>query len=155
MSLVNSYRDTVSQTQASPMQSQPFPLRVANLESVPVSNKNTITQEQLARLKQLRELIKEHDELRNRLASLMEQNACVEEGPISVRLQLRESFRLTRANLMKICGVDYANWVYQQIEPTKTRVLQLDLVNCDSRARTSYVADAQSAASQDSYWDGT
>jgi hypothetical protein len=127
MSLVNNYRDTVSQTQGSPMQSQPLPLRVANLESVPVSNENTITQEQLSRLKKLRELIKEHDELRNRLASLMEQNACVEEGPISVRLQWKERFRLTRASLMKIFGVEYAEWVYQQIEPTKTRVLQLNL----------------------------
>jgi len=35
------------------MQSQPFPLRVANLQSVPVPNENKITQEQLARLKEI------------------------------------------------------------------------------------------------------
>jgi hypothetical protein len=130
------------------MQLQPFPLQVANFQSGPVPNENSITQAQLARLKLLRELIREYDTLRNLLTALMEQNARVEEGPISVRLQVSESHRMTHAKLVKICGEEYANWVYQQIEPTKSRVLKLDLVNCDFRTRNSYSSSAQFTDSQ-------
>lgn len=86
-----------------------------------------ITQDQLARFQYLRECNAEYNQLRAQLTLSMQSGAIIERGVISARLERRHARRLTREKVFRICGSAYAEWLYEQIEPSESFVVKLNV----------------------------
>lgn len=68
---------------------------------------NVITQEKLSRLKFLRELAAELDNLRQNLRAMLEMGAPIEPGPLTAELRIQTSYTFTAANLTPLLGAEY------------------------------------------------
>ena len=91
----------------------------------PAPARGVISQDLLEEYLRLGEAKRRHERVREELIALLNADAVIEFGPLSVSLHLESSRRLTASSLIPVLGKDEVDRLKAQIEPTVCRYLDV------------------------------